>query len=137
MKLKIEYLHEGMDKLKHSYDYDAGYDVPMYKDTLIHHGKNILGLGFKLILPPGQVGFLSLRSSIMGNGCICNHVPFDSNYSGEWNMILYNVDKEFTVKKGERICQLLVHPITYLELVEEDVTIRGNNGLGSTGRGSV
>lgn len=134
MKLQIEYLHKDMDKLYRAHDYDAGADVPMWKDTYIDHGKNIIPLGFKLQIPPGYAGFLSLRSSVMGDGAICNFVPFDTDYSGEWNLIIYNSGEPFTIKKGERLCQLMIMPVLIADFCEYEISRRGAHGLGSTGK---
>lgn len=134
MKLQIKYLHEGMDPLRRAHDYDAGADVPMWRDTTIEHGKNIIPLGFKLEIPPGYAGFLSMRSSVMGDGAICNFVPFDTDYSGEWNLVLYNSGDPFVIKKGERLCQLLIMPVLITDFVEYDIPRRGDKGLGSTGK---
>lgn len=133
MKLKIEYLHNDM-KLTRSHEYDAGADIPMYKDIVIKHGKNIIPLGFKLVLPIGYAAFLSPRSSVMGDGCVYNMTPIDTDYSGEYNMIIYNIGDEFLVKKGERIAQLVIMPVLVTDFVEEDLHRRGSNGIGSTGK---
>lgn len=134
MKLKIEYLYEGMDKLYRAHPYDAGADVPMYKDIIVKHGKNVIPLGFKLVIPPGYAGFLSPRSSVMGAGIAYNMVPFDTDFSGEWNLIFYNPYDEFTINKGDRICQLIILPILIPDLVESIESRRSDNGLGSTGK---
>lgn len=134
MKLKIEYLHEGMSPLYRAHSYDAGADVPMYQDTIIKHGKNIIPLGFKLVIPIGYAGYLCPRSSVMGDGIGYNMVPFDSDFSNEWNMIIYNPGEEFVIKKNERLCQVVIMPVLVVDFVEDDSPRRGNNGIGSTGK---
>ena len=44
MKLKIEYLHKDMQPLYRAHTYDAVADVPLYKDVVVKHGKNIIPL---------------------------------------------------------------------------------------------
>lgn len=135
MKLRINYLHEGSIPLFKKYVHDAGFDIPMWEDTIIKKGKNIVPLGFTLILPPGTMGLLFPRSSVMGDSVIYNQAPFDSYYSSEWNMIINNLGEEFIVKQGERLCQAVIFGgIIYPDLTEEDIQQRGNNGLGSTGK---
>lgn len=134
MKLKIEYLHKDMEPLVRKHTYDAGADVPMYKDTIIEHGKNIIPLGFKLTLPIGYAGYLSPRSSVMGDGVIYNMTPIDTDYQGEWNMIIYNTEDSFEIKKGERIAQIVIMPVLITDFVEDDGPRRGSNGIGSTGK---
>lgn len=134
MKLKIEYLHEGMSPLYRAHTYDAGSDVPMYKDVNIVHGKNVIPLGFKVNIPPGYAGFLCPRSSVMGEGIMYNMVPIDTDYSGEVHMIFYNPNDEYIIHKGDRICQLVILPVLVADFVEDDGPRRGSNGLGSTGK---
>lgn len=134
MRLKIEYLHDGMDPLVRSHAYDAGADVPMFEDTVVHTGKNIIPLGFKLIIPPGYAGYLCPRSSVMGDGIAYNMVPFDTDYSGEWNMIVYNPGEEFVIHKGERLCQVVIMPVLVADFVEDVGKRRADNGIGSTGK---
>ena len=53
-------------------------------------------------------------------------------------VILINLSGEpFTLRRGERVAQLVVAPVTSVELREVEVldeTARGANGFGSTGR---
>ena len=61
----------------------------------------------------------------------------DADYRGEVKVILINLGKEkFSIKKGERIAQMVVCPVikTQLEEVQElSSTNRGSGGFGSTG----
>ena len=134
MKLEIKYLHEDMDPLYRAYPDDAGADVPLWKDTIIKHGKNIIPLGFELVPPRGWAGYLEARSSVMGNGCIVNQVPFDSGYADEWRLVVYNVEDDFLIKKGERICQVVFKQVLIPEFVTDSIPVRGRNGMGSTGK---
>ena len=62
----------------------------------------------------------------------------DSDYRGEIKVILYNHgNKDFTVKNGDRIAQMVLTPVIKMELEETDdlpETIRGEGGFGSTGK---
>ena len=62
----------------------------------------------------------------------------DSDYRGEIKVILINLGQEnFTIKKFQRIAQMIVCPIikvTLLETEELPLTIRGKGGFGSTGQ---
>jgi dUTP pyrophosphatase len=61
----------------------------------------------------------------------------DSDYRGEVSVIIINLgDKEFTVKDGDRIAQLIIAPVCRAPFVEADElseTVRGAGGFGSTG----
>jgi len=62
----------------------------------------------------------------------------DSDYRGEIKVILINLGQEnFTIKKFQRIAQMIICPIikvTLLETEELPLTIRGKGGFGSTGQ---
>lgn len=61
----------------------------------------------------------------------------DADYRGEIKVILVNLSNDaFTIKNGERICQLVfskVEQILWKEVSELDETIRGAGGFGHTG----
>ena len=61
----------------------------------------------------------------------------DAGYRGEVGVILANFgDADFTVRKGDRIAQLVVAPVTQASVVEVDEVSssdRGDGGFGSTG----
>ena len=62
----------------------------------------------------------------------------DADYRGEVQVLLVNLSGEpFTLRRGERIAQLVVAPVVRAELEEVDTlptTSRGDGGFGSTGR---
>ena len=63
----------------------------------------------------------------------------DSDYQGEIKIGLYNRSQsQYTVKPGERICQMLFMPVinATLKLVQDfsNTTYRGTGGFGHTGR---
>lgn len=137
MKLKFNKLNSDVETPVYAHANDAGADIKMCKDIVIKHGKNMIPLGFTCIIPAGYAAFLSLRSSWMGEGLVSNFVPIDPDYSGEWHLIVYNVGDDISIKKGEKICQVLVVPIQQCEFIsieEYDTTCRHSNGIGSTGK---
>ena len=63
----------------------------------------------------------------------------DSDYRGEVMARITNISQEsHTIKAGERCVQLVIVPVPETEYIEEElnVTERGTNGFGSTGRGN-
>jgi dUTP pyrophosphatase len=62
----------------------------------------------------------------------------DADYRGEISVLLINHgDKTFTIRRGERIAQMVIAPLAQGELVPVaslPVTVRGSGGFGSTGR---
>jgi dUTP pyrophosphatase len=65
----------------------------------------------------------------------------DADYRGEVQVILINHgDAPFTVRRGDRIAQLVISRLIEAEFVEKidpDATQRGAKGLGSTGTESI
>jgi len=65
---------------------------------------------------------------------------FEHIYKGEYKIIILNTSKQdYEIKKGQKICQVLVQPIITAEIEEMSEheslkeTSRGANGFGSTG----
>lgn len=139
MKIKLMKCNENFVIPEYKHTNDAGCDIELCEDLIIHPGENKIPLGFKVIIPPGHAAFLTPRSSLMGIGILSCYVPIDADYSGEVHYIVYNAtNKEFNLKKGERICQLLIQSgIVQADFVTEeeyDSKKRGSNGIGSTGK---
>ena len=59
----------------------------------------------------------------------------DSGYRGEIKAAFSNLNKkEYQVKKGDKICQIVIEPIILAEFVDNLQNDRGDKGFGSTGR---
>jgi dUTP pyrophosphatase len=62
----------------------------------------------------------------------------DSGYRGEVRVVMVNLGNEaFIIEKGMKIAQLLVQPVTEVKIVETEeleITSRGEEGFGSTGK---
>ena len=62
----------------------------------------------------------------------------DSDYRGEIKIILFNHGKEdFIINNKDRVAQMILTPVTKMELEEMDNlpdTLRGEGGFGSTGK---
>ncbi|MGH7938337.1 MAG: dUTP diphosphatase, partial [Bryobacteraceae bacterium] len=65
----------------------------------------------------------------------------DSDYRGEVSVLLANLGNEpFTLRRGDRIAQMIIAPVTRAELREArklSATKRGAGGFGSTGLGAT
>ena len=97
--------------------------------------------GLTIALPPGYEAQVRPRSGLAAkHGITCLNSPgtIDSDYRGEVKVILINLGQDaFVIKRGERIAQMVIAPVTRAELkvVESlDETKRGTGGFGSTGR---
>lgn len=125
MKIKIKPINENSILPTHSHPYDAGWDCYAQSD-----GEGLKGLGFSIDIPNGYVGLILPRSSMNLKGAYSAIGVIDSGYAGEVKAIIKNVD----IKKGDKICQLLIIPTPIPELVIDLDNSRGTKGFGSTGR---
>jgi dUTP pyrophosphatase len=96
--------------------------------------------GFVLELPRGYEAQVRPRSGLaLKHGVTLLNSPgtIDSDYRGELMVILVNHgDEPFLVRRGERIAQLVIAPVSHAEIVaaqELAATVRGPGGFGSTG----
>jgi dUTP pyrophosphatase len=97
--------------------------------------------GLALELPGGYEAQVRSRSGLaLRDGVMCLNSPgtIDADYRGEVQVILANLSSApFTIRRGDRVAQLVVAPVTRAELVEVEAlgeTSRGGGGFGSTGR---
>ena len=96
--------------------------------------------GLAFALPQGFEGQVRPRSGLAArHGVTQVNTPgtIDSDYRGEVKVILINLGEEdFTIRRGDRIAQLVIAPVTRAEWNEVeslDETARGAGGFGSTG----
>lgn len=98
--------------------------------------------GLQLEIPLGWEGQVRPRSGLaLRHGVTVVNAPgtIDSDYRGEVQVLLINLGADpFTVRRGERIAQLVLAPVAasrFVEVERLDPTDRGDGGFGSTGRG--
>jgi dUTP pyrophosphatase len=103
--------------------------------------RTLVPTGLALAIPAGYEGQVRPRSGLAAkHGVTVLNAPgtIDADYRGEVKVILVNLgDAAFEIRRGERIAQLVVAPVTEVnfELRETlDATQRGAGGFGSTGR---
>lgn len=97
--------------------------------------------GLVLAIPEGYEVQVRPRSGLaLGHGVTVANAPgtIDSDYRGEVKVILVNLgDEPFTIRRGDRIAQLVVAPVAQAAFREVDTvsgSARGSGGFGSTGR---
>jgi dUTP pyrophosphatase len=102
--------------------------------------RKLIPTGLFIELPAGYEAQIRPRSGLaLKRGLTVLNTPgtIDADYRGEVGVILANFgDASFSVKKGDRIAQIVVVPVTRAEIVETDevaATDRGAGGFGSTG----
>jgi len=109
---------------------------------VIQPGERVLvPSGFAIELPEGYEAQVRPRSGLaLRHGITLPNSPgtIDSDYRGEIKVIVMNLgESAYTVKRGERIAQLVVAPVSRVVWTEVDElasTRRGEGGFGHTGR---
>jgi dUTP pyrophosphatase len=120
----------------------AGLDLRADEDFALAPGeRRLVPTGLALEIPPGHEGQVRPRSGLAArHGVGLANAPgtIDSDYRGEVMVILVNHGQvPFAARRGERIAQLVVAPVTRVELRLADAltdTHRGGGGFGSTGQ---
>lgn len=122
-----------------AHDTDAGLDLLSPVDTVIPaHGAVTVDTGVHIELPAHTAGFLKSKSGLNMKYGITSEGVIDVGYTGSIAVKLYNHSGvDYTVRRGDKISQLVVVNIDTPDLVLVDKladTERGNGGFGSTGR---
>ena len=120
---------------------DAGLDIRSNEDVSVRgfHWETI-GTGLYIIIPFGYEGQIRTRSGLAAkHGLQVLNSPgtIDSGYRDELKVILMNHNLwAYEVKKGDRIAQLVISPMTQAQIEEAfylDKDDDRGGGLGSTG----
>ena len=119
----------------------AGMDICSAVSCAISAGeKRAVPTGFAVAVPEGWELQVRPRSGLAAKLMVTvGNSPgtIDSDYRGEIQVILFNHGKTlFTIKRGDRIAQLVPKQAPRLEVVEVDTldeTERGEGRFGSTG----
>ena len=122
----------------------VAFDICAVEDRIVIKGTGIVKVptGLAFAIPEGYEMNVRARSglslkypnyiAITGGGTI------DSDYRGEIMVPIINRSNErWEIKKGDRIAQCIVAPVSIMkmEVVDElDETDRGTGGFGSTGK---
>jgi dUTP pyrophosphatase len=132
---------EGLELPAYATEGAAGMDVLAAEDvTLAPGARHAVATGLALAIPPGFEIQVRPRSGLaLKHGITVPNTPgtIDSDYRGELKVILINHGEDaFDVRRGDRIAQLVLSPVTrasWLKVDELDETVRGEGGFGSTG----
>ena len=122
-----------------AHDTDAGLDIRSKEEVTIHPGgRAIIGTGTHVQLPKGTCGLMVSKSGLNLSWGIVSTGLIDEGYGGEIMVALDNHGQlPYTVKRGDKITQMVVIPCRYeeVEIVDEiESGERGSAGFGSTGR---
>ena len=116
---------------------DIGYDLYAAEDvTLAARGAAGVHTGIAIEFVPTAGGVVKTRSGMAKKRLMCNAGVIDAGYRGEVIVLMENLgDEPYTVRRGDKIAQLLEHPFLAGEVVEEELSeaFRGAKGFGSSG----
>jgi dUTP pyrophosphatase len=120
----------------------AGMDLhaAVATDVILAPGKRaLIPTGLAIALPDGFEAQVRPRSGLAAkNGITVLNSPgtIDADYRGEVKVISINLgDEPFVIKRGMRIAQLVIAPVTrvvWQEVRDLPETARGAGGFGST-----
>lgn len=137
---------QGLDLPRYETALAAGCDlraaIPESEPLTLAPGERaMIPTGLAIALPPGWEAQVRPRSGLAakhGIACVNSPGTVDADYRGELKVILINHGREpFTVRRGERIAQMVIAPVYQARFEETDAldeTARGGGGFGSTGR---
>jgi dUTP pyrophosphatase len=141
MTLGFKRIHPEATLPAYAHASDAGMDVRSVEDVTIPvGGRALVHTGLVMELPPRYEAQVRPRSGLaLRHGVTVLNTPgtIDAGYRGEVGVILANFgDAPFEVKKGDKIAQLVIAPVTQpviVEVADVNDTDRGAGGFGSTG----
>jgi dUTP pyrophosphatase len=138
--LAVVRLDRDLPMPERAHDGDAGVDLCSAIDLVLEPGRRALvPTGIAVAIPHGMVGLVHPRSGLatrVGLSIVNSPGTVDAGYRGEIKVTLINLDPDepITVRRGDRIAQLLVQRVELPELVE--VTSFDEAGLADTTRGA-
>ena len=132
-------LDDGAFMPKRAYAWDAGLDLLSKEDKTVPAGGSALfDTGVHIELPQNVTGLLLSKSGLNVKHGLTSEGVIDTGYTGSIRVKLYNnSDKDYEVKRGDKISQLVIVPVVIvpLELADSlEKTERGDKGFGSSGR---
>lgn len=136
MKIKLD---EGAKMPTRAHPTDAGLDLYARETQVVPAKESAkFDTGVHIELPPNTVGYLKSKSGLNVKHGLTSDGTIDVGYTGSIVVKLYNHSGyDYTVNAGDKISQLVIHPILTPELELSDSleeTDRGSNGFGSTGK---
>jgi dUTP pyrophosphatase len=144
--LNIKRLDNNQDLPLPSYQSDSssGLDIraAVHKAITLKPGEiKLIPTGLSISLPKGYEAQIRPRSGLAlrhGLGLVNSPGTIDADYRGEIGVIAINWGKKsFTIKRGDRIAQVVINKVSRVRLEEVDEldpTKRGKGGFGHSGR---
>jgi len=139
MIIQVKRIHESAKLPQYSHKGDAGLDLFSSIDCVLEGGAvKPVPTGIQIAIPEGFAGLIWDKSGLSLQGVHRLAGVIDSGYRGEVKVVMVNLAREpFSIKKGMKIAQMLIQPISEVEVQEVKTlkeTDRGEDGFGSTGK---
>lgn len=149
--LKVFKLEDDAVLPTRAHGYDAAVDIYALEDTFLELTSTTkVKTGVAISVPEGYVGKIEDRSSMAAKGLRTGGGVIDAGYNGEVGIIMHNLTNGdeitwrqnghtfgYTIKKGDKIAQLLVYKVETPDVVEVNElwsSERGSKSFGSSGR---
>jgi dUTP pyrophosphatase len=139
VKVKVKKLKEGAIVPRYAHLGDAALDLYSMEDYIVPAEERVLvSTGIAMELPKGYFSSIRGRSGLAWkNGIAILGGVVDYGYRGEYGVVFLNTgEKDFEVKRGDRIAQVVIAPVATaeIEVVDElSESERGDGAWGSTG----
>ena len=144
VKIRIK-RNEGALLPSYATEGSSGMDLCAVEDAVVEPSTTkLIPTGCFIEVPFGYEAQVRPRSGLAVKhsiGILNSPGTIDSDYRGEIKVVLTNFGREdFSVRKGDRIAQLVIAPVVRAEWEEVDAlqeTVRGHGGFGHTGKGAL
>jgi len=120
---------------------DSGVDLYANEDTILKMNKPVLiKTGIRVAIPHGyEIQIRSRSGWALKEGIFVLNSPgtIDEGFINEIGIILFSTQKDIEIKKGDRIAQAVLCPVTRIkweEVSELPDSERGMGGFGSSGK---
>jgi dUTP pyrophosphatase len=139
VRIKIKKLREDAIIPSYAHEGDAGMDLFAVEDVILWPNEPVaVPTGISIELPKGYVSLIWDKSGLaLKKGITTMAGVIDSNYRGEYKIVLLNTTNQYYyIKKSEKIAQLLIQPVMQAEIEEVkelSESNRAHGGFGSTG----
>lgn len=140
MNFNVQLLHPDAKAPAFAHEGDAGLDVYSTEDYTLQPGeRHLFKLGFSAEFDAGFVCLVWDRSGLAAKHGLTNLAGvIDAGYRGEYGVVVLNTSSApVSVKKGDRIAQLLIQPVQRVAVhvvPELSDSGRQGGGFGSTGQ---
>lgn len=141
MILEVKRINPDAELPARAHATDAGFDLTSPATVTVGVGATVrIPSGIAIALPSGTVGLVYPRSGLgIKHGIVLANTVgvIDQDYRGEIILAVRNQgNKPYTIHAGDRVAQMIVTPYMAPLVTEVEAlgtTVRGINGLGSTG----